>query len=247
MSNKIQYFEFQSFYPDNVATNNIYYTSVTSSRMPLLAASKPASHHSPSVWQKDKEEAFSNITAASWNQTRPEMFVRSDVSHKPNSLTSKDGFREISGRITWWVMFLWPLRKFSCCNPVTWPCRLPLCHFLRGAMVLVLHHFTPLSPRGSDLHSSAPWRKTWSHRSTLSSSLLLQHVAKSPPLLICSYPPWCILEISRASFCMIPRRYMRCLQVVTCCGAFLSILQLFLFFILTTDKKKYLVLEVNIM
>lgn len=48
---------------------------------------------------------------------------------------------------------------FSCCITVTWLRRQPSCHFQRGIMVVVvvvLHHFTPLSPRGSDLHSSDP-------------------------------------------------------------------------------------------
>lgn len=82
LSNKLQYFDFQYFYSNNAATNNIYYRSLTSSWMPLLAASKLVSHHLPSVRQKDKEEAFSSITAFSWTQTWPEMFVESDISHK---------------------------------------------------------------------------------------------------------------------------------------------------------------------
>lgn len=42
------------------------------------------------------------------------------------------------------------------------------------AVVVVLHHFTPLGPRGSDLHSSAPEGKhevtAPAHRPRLSSS-----------------------------------------------------------------------------
>lgn len=82
LRNKLQYFDFQSFYSNNAATNNIYYRSLTSSWMPLLAASKLVSHHLSSVRQKDKEEAFSSITVFSWTQTWPKMFVESDISHK---------------------------------------------------------------------------------------------------------------------------------------------------------------------